>query len=507
MAFSLFTGLKNQVTMNLQMAFSLFVGPYGGSMSLFIGRERELAILKDQTLKRVASLIVLRGRRRIGKSRLIEEFCKPFTAYTFTGLPPTEETTNQSQINEFLRQLSEQCELPTITIHDWGNVFSFLAKQLPKGRVIVVLDEISWMGSKDPDFSGKLKTAWDLYFKKNDKLMLIVCGSVSAWIEQNIINSSGYVGRISCTITLEELQLKYCNQFFRNHTAKISAFEKFKILAVTGGVPRYLEEIRPELTAEQNLKKLCFTKGAFLFDEFDRIFSDIFLKNSEVYKKAIAALIDTKLKPSELARAIGVELSSKISGYYNELVLGGFISRYYSWHIKTMDVAKSSQFIIKDNYTRFYLKYILPNRHKIETGSFDDKSLVSLPGWSSIMGLQFENLVLNNRNKIWEILEIKPDEIIWDNPYFQRQTTKMRGCQIDYLIQVKSKNLYICEIKFLTKEIKNDIISKVNEKIERLQSPKGYSYRPILIHVNGVDESVIEQDYFAKIIDFSELLN
>ncbi|MFM8453932.1 MAG: ATPase, partial [Gammaproteobacteria bacterium] len=117
-----------------------------------------------------------------------------------------------------------------------------------------------------------------------------------------------------------------------------------------------------------------------------------------------------------------------------------------------------------------------------------------------------ENLVLNNRRKIWEILEIKSDEIIWDNPFFQKKTSKTKGCQIDYMVQVKSKNLYICEIKFLTKKINKDIISEVNEKIHRLKRPKGYSCRPILIHVNGVHESVLEEDYFSKIIDLGQLL-
>jgi len=476
-------------------------------MSLFTGRDKELAILKDQTHKSIASLIVIRGRRRIGKTRLIEEFCKPFISYKFMGLPPTPETTNQDQINEFLRQLCEQFGLPEISFKDWGNVFSFLAKQLPSGRVILVFDEISWMGSKDPNFSGKLKTVWDTLLKKNDKLILIICGSVSAWIEDNIINNTGYVGRISCIITLEELQLQYCNQFFKNHNDNISAYEKFKLLAVTGGVPRYLEEIRPELTAEQNLKKMCFTKGSFLFEEFDRIFSDIFLKQSDVYKKAVLALMEAKLSPSELANAIGLELGSKISKYFSELELAGFLSRYYTWDIKTGHASKLSQYNIKDNYIRFYLKYILPNRHKIETGSFEGKSLLNLPGWTSMMGLQFENLVLNNRKRIWDALEIKADEIIWDNPFFQHHTSKMPGCQIDYMIQTKSKNLYIFEIKFLSKEINKSIIPEVHAKINKLKKPKGYSCRPILIHVNGVDESVFEQDYFAKIIDFGEFLH
>ncbi len=475
-------------------------------MSEFIGREKELAILKDQTLKNVASFVVVRGRRRIGKSRLIEEFCKSYKSYTFIGIPPTKETTRQSQITEFTRQISDQLDLPSIALHDWADCFSFLAKQLPAERVVVVLDEISWMGSKDPDFSGKLKTAWDFLFKKNDKLILIVCGSVSAWIAENIVNNTGFVGRISCTITVEELDLKSCATFFGNRSKRISSYDKFKLLAVTGGVPRYLEEIRPDLTAEQNLKKLCFTKGSFLFDEFDRIFSDIFLTKSDVYKKAIMSLLGQSLSPTDLADKIEGKLNGRNSSYFEELELAGFLSRYYTWNIGTNKIAKSSRYSIKDNYTRFYLKYILPNRHRIETGAFEAKSLSGLPGWTTIMGLQFENLVLNNRKQIWRALDIKADEIVWDNPYFQKQNTKSKGCQVDYLIQLKSKNLYLCEVKFSQNSIKLDIISEMEDKIARLNAPKGFSFRPVLIHVNGVDESVIEQDYFSQIIDFSQFL-
>lgn len=115
------------------------------------------------------------------------------------------------------------------------------------------------MGFKDPNFLGNLKTAWDIYFKKNPKLVLILCGS--AWIEKNILSSSGFLGRISYTLTLEELSLPECKEFWNKYDNRISAYEKFKILSVIGGVPRYLEEVIATKTAEENINNLCFKKG------------------------------------------------------------------------------------------------------------------------------------------------------------------------------------------------------------------------------------------------------
>ena len=148
----------------------------------FIGRQSELAELQRQAQKNIASLIVIKGRRRIGKSRLIEEFCKNYKSYTFVGLPPHGKTTKASQLNEFASQLASNLNLENIQASDWNQLFLLLAKRTSKGRYIIVLDEISWIGTKDPDFLGKLKNAWDMHFKKNPKLILIICGSASTWI-------------------------------------------------------------------------------------------------------------------------------------------------------------------------------------------------------------------------------------------------------------------------------------------------------------------------------------
>ena len=134
-------------------------------------------------------------------------------------------------------------------------------------------------------------------------------------------------------------------------------------------------------------------------------------------------------------------------------------------------------------------------------------SLSNLSGWATMIGLQFENLVLSNKKNIHRILKLDYDSIEIEGSFFQTQTIKTKGCQIDYLIQTKTSTLYVCEVKFSRNEIKSDIINEMKNKLSALSVPKGFSCLPVLIHVNGVHDKVIDSNYFFKIIDFSELLN
>ncbi len=472
----------------------------------FIGREQELATLNAFLKKETASFLVVRGRRRIGKSRLIEEYARPYKLYSFSGIAPTVKTTAQSQREDFSSQLHKQ-GLAKIAAEDWNDLFWALADATKKGRVIILFDEISWIGSKDPDFLGKLKNVWDQYLKKNPKLVLVVCGSASSWIEKNILSSTGFLGRISFVLTLSQLPLNDCQKFWGKKSGNISAMEKLKILSVTGGVPRYLEELDPNLSAEDNIKNMCFTKGALLVDEFNHIFSNIFLTNSDSYRKIVEILSEGGKEYSEICRLLNKDNSGRISDYLEELQLAGFINRDYTWHINTGQDAKLSKFRLSDNYLRFFLKYIDKYKTKIERNAFAFKSLLALPGWLSIISLQFENLVLNNRTFIWNQLGIKPEDILSENPFFQRPTKRQVGCQIDYLIQTRHGSLYVCEIKFTKKKVSISVIDEVQEKINRLKRPKGNSCRPVLIHVNGIEEDIEESHYFSTIIDFSKVLD
>jgi hypothetical protein len=468
--------------------------------SPFYGRIEELDRLRGLLQKKSASLIVIKGRRRIGKSRLIQEFSKDFRTMNFIGLPPEKDVTAQNQREYFAQQLKR---FHTSRIHedDWGEIFWHLAQQTSNGRIVLVLDEINWIGSLDHTFLGKLKSAWDLYFKNNPQLILILSGSMSTWIDDNILSSTGFMGRISLELTLDELPLAVCNAFWRKKASFVSSYEKFKILSVMGGVPRYLEEIDPNQSAEENIFNLAFRKGGLLVHEFDRIFSDLFLKRSNRYKQIVERLADGNATLEQISVELDLEKSGTMSHYLDDLVETGYVMKDHTWNIKNATRSNLCKFRLKDNYLRFYLKYIEPKKVQIE------KNLIkTVPAWTTIMGFQFENLVVSNYHKIHEILKLDTHEIVFENPYFQRATQNRPGCQIDFLIQSKFNTLYVCEIKFSKDPLGMNVINEMKDKLERLTKPKHFSTRPILVHVNGVKDSVLESEFFANIIDFGKFL-
>lgn len=473
--------------------------------SPFIGREPEMARLKGLLSKRSSSLIVVRGRRRIGKSRLLAEFGKDMKSFFFSGLPPHPKMNAQLQREEFANQM-ERNGLPGIKPDDWGNLFWALSKYTEEGRVLIVFDEISWMGGKDITFLGKLKTAWDMYFSKNPNLVMAFCGSISSWIEENILSSTGFVGRITIDLVLEELPLNVCNAFWHPKEKRIAAFEKFKLLSITGGVPRYLEEVMPDLPAEKNIQNLCFTRGGLLVREFDEIFSDLFSRRSDSYKEIVTSLADGSKELPEICKELKKSRGGLRNKYLDDLVKAGFVKRDFTWFLEDGKEGKLSRYRLSDNYLRFYLKYIAKNLAKIEKENFSPSLLTTLAGWEGIMGLQFENLVVHNRKIVWKLAGISPEEVVMDGPFFQKSTKRQPGCQIDYLIQTRFHNLYVCEIKFSKDRVGKKIIEEMEEKTKRLKVPRHFSIRPVLIHVNGVEECVLDEMYFDKVIDFGQLL-
>ncbi len=468
------------------------------------GRKSELETLLNALNRKIANLIVLKGRRRIGKTRLLDELAKYVKkAYFFAGIAPTKETTAQSQREEFARQLSRVLKMPSVKADDWGDLFWFLAEESKSGQVLIILDEITWMGSADPDFLGKLKNAWDTYFKKNPECTVVICGSMSVWIEDNILSSTGFLGRPTLDMTLKELPLNRCIEFWDGK--QLSAYEILKLLAITGGVPRYLELIDTNLTAERNIQQLCFSPSGVLFQEFEKIFSDLFNGRSTIYKNIMLTLVAQGRSQSEIVQSLDMAKSGRFSDYLNDLVLSGFIRKNYTWSIKTGRESKKNQYQISDNYSRFYLKYILPQRNRIELGAYQDVSLATLANWHAILGLQFENLVINNRSLLLLSLNLKNEDILYDGPFFQSATQRQDGCQIDYLIQTHTNNLYIIEIKFCKNKVKKNVINEVNDKIQKIAAPRNMSVRPVLVHVNGVEKSILESDFFVKTIDFGSL--
>ena len=468
----------------------------------FIGRQKELSKLKQLLDTNVASLVVIKGRRQIGKTRLAMEFGSSMRTVLLSGLAPSSGITAQTQRDHVANLMSRQLGTPLPSSRDWNDLFWHLSHYTQKGRILIVLDEISWMGMGDESFLGKLKSAWDFDFKKNHQLILMLTGSISSWIDENILASTGFVGRITLELNLKELSLDCCNEFWRSLSGKVSAYEKFKFLSVTGGVPRYLEELVPRLPAEENIARFCFQEGGLLVKEFKRIFSDLFQKRSPIYRKIVERLADGPAMRSDICDALGIERGGRVTEYLADLESAGFISQDVMWDIKASKALRTWQYRLKDNYLRFYLKYIGPNLDRIEDGRYK----IRPAQWASIFGLQFENLILSNRNLVLKLLHIPLENVVWDNPYVQRASRTKRGCQIDYLVQTRDRCLYLCEVKFSQNPIGCEVIEEVEQKIQAITLPRGFSIRPVLIHVNGVTSQLEYEEYFPFTIDFANLL-
>jgi hypothetical protein len=471
----------------------------------FTGREKELNELNSLFSLKKAALVTCRGRRRIGKSTLIQVFGKQAGQFLeFQGLPPRENITIKDQLGAFSSQLARQTGFPELRLDSWEQAFSLLNRVITDKKTVVLLDEISWLAIGDKDFAGKLKIAWDTEFKSHHKLVLVLCGSVSSWLEKNILNSTGFVGRISYDLKLEELDLYSCNFFWGKNHHLISTDEKLKILTVTGGIPRYLEEIRPDISAEDNIQRLCFTKGGVLFSEFEHIFNSIFSRRATKYKKILYALVGGSRDLEEICTKVGIEKSGTISTYLDDLVEAGFIRKERSVNIASLKESRFAKYSLKDNYTRFYLKYIEGKRDMISTSMFKSTSLDTLIEWDVIRGFQFENLVINNIESLIDLLEINRNSIKYAAPYFQKKNKKQKACQIDLLIITKY-SIFVCEIKF-RKQIEASVIGEVSDKIAKLRVPPHLSAKPVLIYRGEISASVSSEDYFSNLIDVGDLL-
>lgn len=473
---------------------------------MFIGREEELAQLIGLWDKQVSSLVTCRGRRRVGKSTLIEEFAKR-TADNFIvieGLSPRKGMSDEKQRRSFCERLAEQTDTDIEYAASWPLAFSQLDKVVPEdGRTVVLLDEISWMGGYDKDFPSYLKTAWDKKLKNHPMLVLVLCGSVSAWIADNILNSTGFVGRNSLDLEVQELPLADAVKVIGPTAERMSVTEKLDILSVVGGIPRYLEEIRPSLTVDENVRRLCFLKQGMLFREFDETFKDVFGKNAENRRNVLEVLAAGSMTVTEIADGMNVSVNGHLVRTLKELEYSGFISRDSSLNVYTGKPQRMDRYRISDNYTRFYLHFVRPNEVAIRSGLFRFCSMEQLRGWDAQLGYQFENLILNHVGELLRCLGIERSLVLSAAPYVQRGTKRGEGCQIDLLVQTR-RTVYVVEIK-RKKNIGPEVMEETAEKVRRLQVAKGMSVRTALVYDGSLSPLIEAEHGFDVLVPASRL--
>jgi uncharacterized protein len=474
-------------------------------MRAFIGRENELGRLEALHKKQAPGLVVIKGKRRVGKTRLMTEFAFKHPQnklWNFAGLAPVAGMDDQSQRDHFARQLAMALKMPPFTFQDWSDAFEHLARHLNSGD-IVLLDEISWMGSKDPSFIPKLKAWWD---KQTTPTLVVFCGSISTWIEDNILKNTAFFGRVHLTITLDPLTIPESANLLYAAGFQGSAYDTYKLLSILGGIPWYLEQVPSGQTADETIKQLCFEKDSLLVLELDRIFHDLFNNKGAIYKKILDALKDGMKTLVETRNLIGYTHSGTLSKHMEHLITAGFVKKQSLWSFKTAKTLKKSLYRICDPSMRFYLKLIEPKRNKIDLGGFQDITLSQLPGFDVQLGLQLEQLLLQNRTLVLKAIGISVGDVASDGPFRQSKTTCQQGCQIDYLVQTLTNNLFVCEFKFKRRELGTEVIDQMKNKIQALKVPRGFAAVPVLFHIGGVSSSVATESYFYRIIDITDFL-
>ena len=368
---------------------------------MFFGREDLLEQLSSLWNKRVSSLVTCRGRRRIGKSTLIEQFASRSKArfLKIEGVRPERKTTSGDELAAFAKQLSDQCGCERTPPLDWSDAFRRLDREIRSGqKTVVLLDEVSWLAHLADSFSSDLKIAWDNLLKKHDRLILVLCGSV--------------------------------------------------VLSVTGGVPRYLEEVDPGLSAAENIRKLAFLPKSVLRTDFDEMFMDVITERPKFSAQVLRSLAAGPLRATEVAQSLGIVKSGNVTNALRQLEEAGFVSVEHGRNPETGEEIRDRRYRIRDNYTRFYLKCIEPVKDVIDDGSFAFVSLDQFEGWNVDMGFAFENLIVNNYRELLPHLHLDRVLIVSASPYCRQssQRSSGEGVQVDLLLQTR-QSICVVEIK------------------------------------------------------------
>ena len=237
---------------------------------MFIGRKYELTIIKQAIVSKRAELGIVYGRRRIGKSTLLNEAAPKKNTLYFEAL---QGVSLKKQVEHFVYQFSKQTGTPIILARNWHEAFDALTLYIKKKRHYVVFDEFPWMASQRRELVALFKYYWDNHWKQNTNLTMVICGSVASFILNHIIHSKALHNRKTFEIKLQSLSAGESKLFFKNFR---SENEICKFLIVFGGIPKYLEQIDPHTSFENNIDRLCFQKSGFFTNEFETIFKEQF---------------------------------------------------------------------------------------------------------------------------------------------------------------------------------------------------------------------------------------
>ncbi len=412
--------------------------------NLLVGRTEQKKIFNEALVSAKSEFIVVYGRRRVGKTYLIKNVLNSKIDFELTGIQNGD---IRDQLENFVEKLIEFTgDENLVRPKSWMKAFSMLKRYLStlksSKKKVIFLDELPWIDTPKSKFLGMLGHFWNDWAVYNN-VLLVVCGSAASWMLKNVLdNKGGLHNRATQYIPLQPFTLLETELFLKAKNIKVNRYQIVQLYMTLGGIPYYLDLLKPSQSIPQNIDRLCFDTNGFLRNEFDRLYKSLFDKAENHI--AIVKALATKWKGltrKEIAEITGLSNSGSLTRILDELEKSAFIQTYFPFNKKK----KGSLFRLTDNFSLFYLKLItqrnLRNQKNVFLQIFTDQKFQIWCGYA------FENTCFTHYGQIAKALGISSILHEFSSFRFSGNDT-YKGIQVDLLIDRADGVINLCEIKF-----------------------------------------------------------
>ena len=414
---------------------------------LFIGRQKEIQQLQNCVESKQSQLVIVYGRRRVGKSFLINQFFDENFDFRLVGdLKLNKEGQLLNFYNELKRKSGNEIEIPTNWREAFWQLRDYLDSFKDDKKHIVFFDEMPWLDNQKSDFLPAFEYFWNSFGASKNNLMFIVCGSATSWLVDNIDhNKGGLFNRQNLRLYLEPFTLHETEEFLiKKKNINWSRYDICECYMILGGIPYYLDLLDRNLTCSQNIDNLFFKKHAFLWDEFRHLYNTLFRK-AENYIKVVEAVSAKRigLSRKEIIEKTKLHDNSELTNILRNLTDSGFL-RAYSFFGKKK---QGTFFQLADYFTMFYLKFVKEGYGKDEDFWAHNLENHTRRAWA---GFTFEQVCKDHIKQIKHKLSIAgiySEQSAW----FTNADDVHDGAQIDLLIDRRDRIIDVCEIKFSEK--------------------------------------------------------
>ncbi|MDR1796630.1 MAG: ATP-binding protein [Clostridiales Family XIII bacterium] len=461
-----------------------------------IGREHEQAEFDRYMGSGKPEFLAVYGRRRVGKTFLIKEYFHGEFAFYATGVA---NAGKREQLENFHAALNLHGGEDGRAPRDWRTAFLRLRKLLEAdrrpGKKVVFLDEMPWMDTQKSGFVSALELFWNGWADARPDILLIVCGSASAWMLNKLIRSHGGLhGRVTQTMRIEPFSLRECRAYFRAEGMAISDYQVLEYYMALGGVPYYLSLVNPALSFAQNIDALCFAKGARLRGEFREIYASLF--KGEGRHEGIVRAIALKAKGltrGEIAAAAKIADGGHLTKALDELEVSGFIRKYRPYGKK----ARGQLYQLTDFYSNFYLRFI-EDSGEDETDYWAKQQ--NTPAHAAWTGYAFEQVCLAHIAQIKQGLGISG---ILAPVSSWRSERADPGAQVDLVIDRSDGVVDLCEMKYAPGEfvIDKSYDLRLRNRITAFaaECPKRKAVRIVMVTTFGLRQNEYSSGYPARV--------